>query len=52
MSRLAQKFRHLLQRRARVRRLEEEMQTHIDLLTEEGVLQGLDRPEARKASGA
>lgn len=48
MSRLLQKFRHLLQRRARVRRLEEEMQTHIDLLTEEGVRQGLDRPEARR----
>lgn len=48
MSRLAQKFRHLLQRRARVHRLEEEMQTHIDLLTEEGVRQGLDRPEARR----
>ncbi|MBS0632096.1 MAG: ABC transporter permease [Verrucomicrobia bacterium] len=48
MSRLAQKIRHLFQRRARVRRLEEEMQTHIDLLTEEGVRQGLDRPEARR----
>lgn len=48
MSRLAQKFRNLLQRRARIRRLEEEMQTHIDLLTEEGVRQGLDRVEARR----
>lgn len=48
MSRLSQKLTHLFQRRARLRRLEEEMQTHIDLLIEEGLRQGLSRVEARR----
>lgn len=48
MKTLGQKLRHFLGRRARVRRLEEEMRTHVDLLTEEGVRQGLDRTEARR----
>ena len=48
MSRLREKFRHFFGRAARVRRLEEEMRTHVELLTEEGVRQGLDRTEARR----
>ena len=48
MSRLREKISHLFNRGARVRRLEEEMRTHVDLLTEEGVRQGLDRVEARR----
>lgn len=46
--RLWSKFRHLLARRSRLRRLEEEMAHHIDLLTEENVARGLDRAEARR----
>lgn len=42
------KLRHLLGRRARVARLEEEMRTHIEQLTEENVRRGLDRVEARR----
>jgi len=48
MSRLVTKFRHLLGRSGRMRRLEEEMATHLELLTEEGVRQGLPRDEARR----
>lgn len=48
MSRLREKIRHFLGRGARLRRLEEEMRTHVELLTEEGVRQGLDRTEARR----
>lgn len=48
MSRLSEKIRHFLGRGARLRRLEEEMRTHVELLTEEGVRQGLDRTEARR----
>lgn len=42
------KLRHLLGRRARVARLEEEMRHHVDLLTEELVARGIDRAEARR----
>lgn len=42
------KFTHLLGHRARVKRLEEEMRHHIELLTEENVRRGLDRTEARR----
>ncbi len=42
------KLRHLFGRRARVARLEEEMRTHIEQLTEENVRRGLDRVEARR----
>ncbi len=45
---LPSKLKNLLGRRARLRRLEEEMQTHIDLLTDEGVRSGLPRAEARR----
>lgn len=48
MRRLLEKLRHAFGRTARLRRLEEEMRTHVDLLTEEGVRQGLDRTEARR----
>lgn len=48
MAALLGKLRNLLGRPARLRRLEEEMRTHVDLLTEEGVRQGLDRTEARR----
>ncbi len=46
MARLVEKLHHFFGRAARLRRLEEEMQTHVDLLTEEGVRGGLDRSEA------
>jgi predicted permease len=46
--RLLHKLRHLLGRRRRMRRLEEEMRTHIELLTEENVRRGLARDEARR----
>lgn len=46
--RLVAKLRHLLGRGARLRRLEEEMRTHVDLLTEEGLRQGLTLAEARR----
>lgn len=42
------KLKNLLGRRARVARIEEEMQHHIELLTEENVRRGLDRTEARR----
>lgn len=42
------KLKHVLGRRARVARLEEEMRHHIELLTEENVARGLDRAEARR----
>ncbi|MBX3737373.1 MAG: ABC transporter permease [Candidatus Didemnitutus sp.] len=42
------KLRHLLGRRARVARLEEEMRHHVELLIEENVSRGLDREEARR----
>ncbi|MBA4136951.1 MAG: hypothetical protein C0518_06510 [Opitutus sp.] len=42
------KFKNLLTRRARLRRLEEEMRHHVELLTEENVARGLDRTEARR----
>jgi predicted permease len=42
------KLRNWIGRPARLRRLEEEMRTHVDLLTEDGVRQGLDRTEARR----
>jgi predicted permease len=42
------KLKHSLGRRSRLRRLEEEMQHHLDLLTEEQVRRGLDRAEARR----
>ncbi len=42
------KLKHLLGRRARLARLEEEMRHHLDLLTEEHVARGLDRTEARR----
>ncbi len=42
------KLKNLATRRARVRRLEEEMAHHIELLTEENVARGLDRVEARR----
>ncbi len=45
---LTGKFRNLLGRPARLRRLEEEMRTHVDLLTEDGVRRGLTRDEARR----
>src|SRR5690348_1206053 len=48
MSRPIEKLRHFFGRTARLRRLEEEMRTHVELLTEEGVRQGLDRIEARR----
>lgn len=48
MGRLREKLRHFFGRASRLRRLEEEMRTHVDLLTEEGVRQGLDRTEARR----
>lgn len=46
--RLLKKIRNLVGRGERLRRLEEEMHTHVDLLTEEGVRQGLERSEARR----
>jgi predicted permease len=46
--RLLHKLRHLLGRRQRLRRLEEEMHTHIELLTEENLRRGLPRDEARR----
>lgn len=42
------KLKNLLARRARLRRLEEEMRHHVDLLTEENAARGLDRAEARR----
>ncbi|MBI2518059.1 MAG: ABC transporter permease [Opitutae bacterium] len=42
------KLKHLLGRRGRVARLEEEMRHHIEQLTEENVRRGLDRIEARR----
>jgi predicted permease len=48
MARPLDKLRHFFGRAARLRRLEEEMRTHVELLTEEGVRQGLDRTEARR----
>ena len=48
MSRPIEKLRHFFGRTARLRRLEEEMRTHVDLLTEEGVRRGLPRDEARR----
>ena len=48
MARPLEKLRHYFGRTARLRRLEEEMRTHVELLTEEGVRQGLDRAEARR----
>lgn len=42
------KFKNLLGRRARVARLEEEMRTHIEQLTEENMRRGLDRTEAQR----
>lgn len=42
------KLKHLLGRRARLARLEEEMRFHLDQLTEENVRRGLDRVEARR----
>jgi len=48
MTRLREKLRNFFGRTARLRRLEEEMRTHVELLTEEGVRQGLDRTEARR----
>jgi predicted permease len=46
--RLFRKIRHLLGRRARLRRLEEEMQTHFELLAEEGERAGLPPAEAQR----
>jgi predicted permease len=48
MARPIEKLRNFFGRTARLRRLEEEMRTHVELLTEEGVRQGLDRIEARR----
>ncbi|MEJ1973490.1 MAG: ABC transporter permease [Lacunisphaera sp.] len=48
MARPVEKLRHFFGRTARLRRLEEEMRTHVDLLTEEGVRRGLARDEARR----
>jgi len=48
MARALEKLRHFFGRTARLRRLEEEMRTHVELLTEEGVRSGLDRAEARR----
>ena len=48
MSPLRQKFAQLLNRRARVRALEEEMRTHLDMLVEENLRRGLDAVEARR----
>lgn len=48
MSHPIEKLRNFFGRAARLRRLEEEMRTHVELLTEEGVGQGLDRTEARR----
>jgi predicted permease len=46
MSRLREKLRNFLGRPARLRRLEEEMRTHVELLVEEGISRGLPRDEA------
>jgi predicted permease len=46
--RLFRKLQHLLGRRARLRRLEEEMRTHLELLIEEGERSGLPPEEARR----
>lgn len=48
MRRLLHKLRHFFHRRERIRRLEEEMQTHLDLMIDDGLRQGLSPVEARR----
>ncbi|HEY0943845.1 MAG TPA: ABC transporter permease [Opitutaceae bacterium] len=48
MRRFLQKLRHMAGRGERLRRLEAEIQTHLDLMTDEGVRQGLSPVEARR----
>ena len=45
---LLRKLGHLLNRNARVRQLEEEMRTHLDLIIEENIGRGHSREEARR----
>lgn len=46
--RILRKLHNLFGRRARLRRLEEEMRTHVEFLVEEGVRSGLSPEEARR----
>lgn len=48
MTPLLRKLGHLLNRHARVRQLEEEMRTHVDLIIEENIRRGHSREEARR----